>query len=210
MRNTRVLIADDEALFAAALERLLSTECVVVATVHDTELLSDQVRELRPQIVILGLSRAPLSRMYVIDELRKIDPQIKTVVVTTSNEPQCAADAFRRGAAAYVLKDSSVSELLDALRSAKDRKTYVTPLIAASIVRSLARPAQHPDGDTQLTDRQLEVLRLLARGKSMKEVASALNVTARTVAFHKYRMMQMLNITNSAELVRFAVVRHIV
>ncbi|HVZ22172.1 MAG TPA: response regulator transcription factor [Vicinamibacterales bacterium] len=205
----RVIIADDHQLFAAGLERLLAPEYEIVAIAYDSEALIDQVGRLRPDIVVQDLSLPPHHGVDAIREIRQIDPDIRIVVVTMWDDPHLAAEAFRRGASAYILKSCAVTELLDAVRVVSERKSYVTPLIAGGMIQSLTKTVRQDDAD-RLTDRQREVLRLLAEGKSMKEVATALNLTVRTVAFHKYRIMQMLNIKSSAELVRFAVVQHIV
>jgi DNA-binding NarL/FixJ family response regulator len=210
MSKPRVIIADDHRLFAAGLDRLLSTDYDVVSIVFDGAALVDDVRRLRPEVVVQDLSMPPVNGIDVIRDIHQIDPKIKIVVVTMWDDPDLAAEAFRCGASAYVLKNCAVSELQDAVHLAMEQKSYVTPLIARGMIESLSKPAPRAAPEQQLTERQREVLRLLAEGKSMKEVAAALNLTVRTVAFHKYRMMHMLKIKSSAELVRFAVVQHIV
>lgn len=211
MAKPRVIIADDHRLFAAGLERLLAPECDIVASIYDGLTLLDDVRRLRPDVVVQDLSLPPLNGLDIIRDIHELDSEIRIVVVTMWDDPAMAAEAFRRGASAYVLKTCAVPELIEAVQFALEHKTYVTPSIASGMIQSLTRPQRDSsDVDTPLTARQREVLRLLAEGKSMKEVAAVLNLTVRTVAFHKYRMMQMLNIKSSAELVRFAVVQHIV
>jgi DNA-binding NarL/FixJ family response regulator len=210
MGKPRVIIADDHRLFAAGLERLLAPDCDVIATAYDGQTLLDDVRRLRPDVVVQDLSMPPLNGMTVIRGIHDVDPRIRIVVVTMWEDPALAAEAFRCGATAFLLKTCAVSELLEAVQFALQQKSYVTPLIASGMIESLTHPMREGDADPHLTARQREVLRLLAEGKSMKQAAAALNLTVRTVAFHKYRMMQMLNIKTSAELVRFAVVQHIV
>jgi len=210
MQKPRVIIADDHRLVVAGLERLLASDCEIVGTVIDGDTLQAEVRRLRPDIVVQDISMPPLNGIDLIRQIRQIDESIRIVVVTMNEDADLAAEAFRAGASAYVLKNCAASELLDAVHHAMERQSYVTPLVAGGILHSLMRPSQSRDDDDQLTYRQREVLRLLAEGKSMKEVAEALNLAVRTVAFHKYRMMKQLNIKTSAELVRFAVVRHIV
>jgi len=210
MGKPRVIIADDHRLFAAGLERLLAPDCDVIATAYDNQTLLDDVRRHRPDVVVQDLSMPPLNGMTVIRGIHELDPRIRIVVVTMWEDPALAAEAFRCGASAFLLKTCAVSELLEAVQFALQQKSYVTPLIASGMIESLTHPTREGDPDPHLTARQREVLRLLAEGKSMKQAAAALNLTVRTVAFHKYRMMQMLNIKTSAELVRFAVVQHIV
>jgi DNA-binding NarL/FixJ family response regulator len=210
MHKPRVIIADDHRLVVAGLERLLVPDCDVIATAYDIDTLKAQVVSLRPEIVVLDIWMPPHSGLDVIPHLRGLNPTVGVIVVTMNDDPAIAAEAFRVGASAYVLKNCAASELLDAVRHVKEQHAYVTPLVAGGIIDSLMKRPHHREGDDELTYRQREVLRLLADGKSMKEVAEALNLTVRTVAFHKYRMMKQLKIKTSAELVRFAVARHIV
>lgn len=210
MGKPRVIIADDHRLFAAGLERLLAPDCDVIATAYDGQTLLDDVRRLRPDLVVQDLSMPPMNGMTVIRGIHDLDPRIRIVIVTMWEDPALAAESFRCGASAFLLKTCAVSELLEAVQFALHQKSYVTPLIASGMIESLTHSTREGDADPHLTARQREVLRLLAEGKSMKQAAAALNLTVRTVAFHKYRMMQMLNIKTSAELVRFAVVQHIV
>ena len=211
MTKPRVIIADDHKLFAAGLESLLAPECDILTIAYDGLTLLKEVRRLRPDIVVQDISMPPANGIDLIREILQIDTRIRVIIVTMHAEPELAAEAFRRGASAFILKNCAVSELLSAVRSAMERRSYITPLIASGMIQSLASHSSGGgDADQHLTERQREVLRLLAEGKSMKEIAAILNCTARTVAFHKYRMMQALNIKSSAALVRFAVAQHIV
>src|SRR4051812_24654596 len=156
----RVLIADDQRLFAAGLECLLASDCRVVATVSDFSMLLSEVRRHRPDLVVQGLSSAsPILGAGLIRELRDLHPQIQVIVVTTHDDPALAALAFRSGAAAYLLKTCDVSELLDAVRCVVDRKSYITPLIAGGMIEALTSPLTRVR-DQVLTDRQRTVLRL--------------------------------------------------
>jgi len=203
----RLLIADDHNLFAGALGQLLSSECDIIGTLADGRALLDAVTQRRPEMVILDLNMPPFTGAEMVAELLRIDPQIRIVIVTMCEDPVLAAELLRLGASAYVLKNSGVDELLHAVRAANQQKNYVVPELAGAVIRSLS--AGSPADVPTLTERQRDVLRLLARGLSMKEVGSELNLTPRTVAFHKYRMMQVLKIKSSAELVRYAVMNHL-
>ena len=211
MAKPRIIIADDHRLFVAGLECLLSPEYEVVATTYDGLTLLDTVRRLRPDAVVQDVSLPPLNSTDIIRDIHDVDPCIGIIVVTMCEDPILAAEAFRCGASAYLLKSCAVPELLEAVHVALEHKMYVAPTIASGMIQSLRQPPRNAsDAEMPLTSRQREVIRLLAEGKSMKEVAAVLNVTVRTVAFHKYRIMEMLKIKSSAELVRFAVVQHIV
>jgi DNA-binding NarL/FixJ family response regulator len=196
----RVAIVDDHALFAGALMTLLEPDCNVVGSYDDPQRFLLQAPELGPDVVILDVSMPSLSGLDVARELRRTVPKARIIFVTMNEDPQVAAEAFRLGAAGYLLKDSAPSELQTAIREVMNQHDYVTPLLARNLAQKLTR-----DTNPRLTQRQREVLRLLATGRSMKETAAILNISVRTVAFHKYRMMEHLHIDSTAELIRFAV-----
>lgn len=204
----RVVIADDHRLVADGLERLLADDCNIVSTVYDGDALLEEVGRQNLDLVVQDLSLPPGNGIDLIREVRKLDPRVRIVVVTLCDDGRVAAEALRAGAQSYVLKNSSPRELREAVACTMAHKSYVTPQLATSMVQVLAlestsRPGRH------LTLRQRDVLRLLAVGKSMKEAAAILQVTTRTVAFHKYQMMRQLDIKTSAELVRYAVMQNI-
>ena len=209
MANPRVVIADDHRLVAEGLERLLAPDCDIVGVAYDGTGLLQQVRTHRPDLVIQDMSLPPLSGPDTIRAVHKINPGIKIVIVTMWEDANVAAEAFRAGACAYILKNCAADELRAAVRCATEENTYVTPLIAGRMIRNLTQAPDERPSEFRLTTRQREILELLANGKSMKEVAAVLNVATRTVAYHKYRLMEMLNIHSSAELVRFAITKHL-
>jgi DNA-binding NarL/FixJ family response regulator len=209
MAKPRVIVADDHTLRAEAFEKLLSPECDVVARVADGRALVNAVREHHPDVVVLDLAMPLLNGLEAARQIKQFDRAIKLVFVTMNEDPDLAAEAFRVGGSAYLLKRSAGSELLTAIREAMKHRSYVTPLVTEGMLGSLMH-ATTESPSRQLTSRQREVLQLLAEGKSMKEVASILNVTARTVAFHKYRMMEQLKIRTNAELIQYAIRHHLV
>jgi DNA-binding NarL/FixJ family response regulator len=205
----RVLLADDHALLLGAFEKLLASECDIVGQVSDGRALIAAAEELKPDIVILDIGMPMLNGLEAARQIKQRVRGVKLVFLTMNEDADVAAKAFRIGASGYLLKRSAASELLTAVREVAQGRSYVTPLITEGLVGSL----QHTDDRSHghdLTPRQREVLQLLAEGKSMKEVASILNLTPRTVAFHKYRMMEQLNVKSTAELVQYAVKHHIV
>lgn len=209
MAKPRVIVADDHTLLAEAFEKLLSPECDVVARVADGRALVNAVREHHPDVVVLDLAMPLLNGLEAARQIKQFDRGIKLVFVTMNEDPDLAAEAFRVGGSAYLLKRSAGSELLTAIREAMKHRSYVTPLVTEGMLGSLMHSTTESPS-RQLTSRQREVLQLLAEGKSMKEVASILNVTARTVAFHKYRMMDQLKIKTNAELIQYAIRHHLV
>jgi DNA-binding NarL/FixJ family response regulator len=206
MAKPRVILADDHTMLVEAFEKLLSPECEIVAKVADGRALVAAVQEHHPDVVVLDLAMPLLNGLDAARQIKQIDRTVRLVFVTMNEDPDLAAEAFRAGGAAYLLKRSAGSELLTAIREAMKHRSYVTPLVTEGMLGAL----MHSTADTsakQLTTRQREVLQLLAEGKSMKEVGSILNVTPRTVAFHKYRMMEQLKIKTNAELIQYAI-RH--
>jgi DNA-binding NarL/FixJ family response regulator len=209
MARPRVIVADDHTLLAEAFSKLLTPEYDVVAQVGDGRALVETVRQLRPDVVVLDLGMPLLNGLEAARQIKQIDKSIRLVFVTMNEDPDLAAEAFRAGGSAYLLKRSAAAELLTAIREAMKHRSYVTPLVTEGMLGSLMRPtADNPT--RQLTPRQREVLQLLAEGKSMKEVANILNLTPRTVAFHKYRMMDQLRIKTNAELIQYALRNHVI
>lgn len=210
MAKPRIIIADDHTLLVEAFEKLLAPECEILAKVADGRALVKAVRELHPDLVVLDVTMPLLNGLDAARQIKQIDASVRLVFVTMNEDPDVAAEAFRAGAAAYLLKRSAGAELLTAIREAMKHRSYVTPLVTEGMLASLMQSTPDSRAGDQLTPRQREVLQLLAEGKSMKEIASILNVTARTVAFHKYRMMEQLKIRTNAELIQFAVRHHLV
>jgi DNA-binding NarL/FixJ family response regulator len=209
MPKPRVILADDHTLLLEAFEKLLASECDVIAKVGDGRALVAAVQEHHPDVVVLDLAMPLLNGLEAARQIKQFDKAVRLVFVTMNEDPDLAAEAFRAGGSAYLLKRSAGSELLTAIREAMKHRSYVTPLVTEGMLGSLMHSSAEP-ASRQLTARQREVLQLLAEGKSMKEVAGILNVTARTVAFHKYRMMEQLKIKTNAELIQYAIRNHFV
>jgi DNA-binding NarL/FixJ family response regulator len=209
MAGPRVLLADDHNLLLGAFEKLLAAECEIVGTASDGRTLVAEAQRLKPDVVILDIAMPLLNGLDAGRQIKQLRKSVKLVFVTMNEDSDLAAEAFRAGASAYLLKRSAASELLLAVREVMKGRSYVTPLVTEGLVGSFMDAANRkPSHD--LTPRQREVLQLLAEGHSMKQVAALLNVTPRTVAFHKYRMMEQLNIRSSAELIQFAITHHII
>jgi DNA-binding NarL/FixJ family response regulator len=209
MGTARVLLADDHALLLGAFEKLLAGECEVVGQVNDGRALLAATEKLMPDVVILDISMPLLNGLEAGRQIKRHFRNVKLIFVTMNEDPDVAAEAFRAGASGYLLKRSAASELTTAIREVMLGHSYITPLVATGLVGSLLHADEMRQSDV-LTSRQREVLQLLAEGHSMKEIAGVLNLTPRTVAFHKYRMMEQLNVKSTAELIQYAVKHHIV
>ena len=209
MARPRVLLADDHALLLGAFEKLLAGECDVVGQVSDGRAVVAEAERLKPDIVVLDIAMPLLNGLAAGRQIKQTVKNTKLVFLTMNEDPDLAAEAFRIGASAYLLKRSVASELTTAIREVMNGRSYVTPLVTEGLVGSLMNVDEHAPSN-ELTPRQREVLQLLAEGHSMKEVGAVLNLTPRTVAFHKYRMMEQLKVKSTAELIQYAVRNHIV
>jgi DNA-binding NarL/FixJ family response regulator len=209
MAKPRVLLADDHTLVVEAFKKLLEPEFEIVGTVADGRALLATAPRLNPDVVVIDLGMPLLNGMDAGQELKRQLPQTKLVVLTMSEDYDLAADALRHWASAYLLKKSAGSELVKAIREVLRGKSYVTPKVAQRLLEEFVRDPR-PDRVKNLTPRQREVLQLLAEGRTMKEVAAILNVATRTVAFHKYRIMEEFGLKTNSDLVKFAIREHIV
>ena len=205
----RVLLADDHALLLGAFEKLLAGVCDIVGQVSDGRALMAAADQLKPDVIVLDISMPLLNGLEAGRQIKQARRSVKLVFLTMNEDPDVAAEAFRAGASGYLLKRSAASELATAIREVMQGRTYITPLVAEGLVESLIEGEQDNKGHV-LTSRQREVLQLLAEGRSMKEVGSVLSLTPRTVAFHKYRIMEQLKVKSTAELIQYAVKHHIV
>jgi DNA-binding NarL/FixJ family response regulator len=209
MSRPRILLADDHELLLGAFEKLLSEEFDVVGQVTDGRALVAAAARLNPDVVVLDISMPLLNGLEAGRQIKQKNKHVKLVFLTMVEDPDLASEAFRIGAVGYLLKRSAASELTTAIREVVQGRSYVTPLITNDLIGTLLRPPETPRG-RDLTPRQREVLQLLAEGRTMKEIAAVLNISPRTVAFHKYEMMVQLKLSTTAELVQYAVKHHVV
>lgn len=204
MARPRIMLADDHTLLLQAFKKLLEQDFDVVGAVSEESELLSQALQLKPEVIVLDIGMAGASGMAVGGALKKMMPRTSLVVLTMHEDPDIAREAMRCWASGYVLKKSGGSDLIHAIREALQGRCYVAPELARRIEeQSLQDPRS--DRKRELTERQREVLRLLAEGRTMREVAATLNVTARTVAFHKYRIMEEFGLKTNSDLVRFAI-----
>ena len=206
----KLIVADDHTLVAEACKKMLETEYDVVATVADGHELIRVAATLKPHVIIIDVGMPLLNGLDAGRRVKKMLPSVKLVYLTMNHDADLAAEAFRSGASAYLLKTCAASELRVAVREVLNGMSYLSPAIAKDTVAVLLQQKTRSieNGD-HLTDRQRDVLQLLAEGKSMKEVGSVLNLTTRTVAFHKYRIMEAIDARSNADLVRYAMERHL-
>jgi DNA-binding NarL/FixJ family response regulator len=210
MKLPRVILADDHKILLEAFRKLLETQYEVVATVSDGRALLTAAATLKPDVILLDIGMPLLNGLEAARQLKHKLPTVRLIFLTMQEDPELAVEAMRAGASGYLLKTSASSELLHAMQEALKGKTYVTPRISQGMEQSFIRDPRGRQKAKSLTPRQCEVVRLLAEGKSMKEIADVLHVTPRTVAFHKYKTMEELAVKSTAELIQFAIKNHIV
>jgi DNA-binding NarL/FixJ family response regulator len=208
--SARLLIADDHRLVADACKSLLEPEFQVIGIVPDGRCLIHSAVELKPDIIILDIHMPHLNGLDAGGQVKQQSPGVKLVFLTMINAADVAAEAFRRGGSAYVLKQSAGEELLLAVRKVNQGLSYLSPLVEKETVTYLRRQQNKFSEEKRITQRQSEVLQLLAEGMSMKEVANIIDVTPATVAFHKYKMMERLDLKTNAALLEYAIKRHMI
>jgi DNA-binding NarL/FixJ family response regulator len=210
MNRARIVLADDHNLLVDAFKVLLQPHFEVVATFSNGHQLVQGAPALEPDVIVLDIGMPIMNGLIAGQQLRQLLPKVKLIYLTMNQDPDLAAEAFRLGASGYLLKNSAGSELVHAINEALLARSYITPLMTKGMVGSFIQTLKRRKTRHELTLRQREVLQLLAEGRSMKEVAYLLNVTPRTVAFHKYTMMDQLQLKSSAELIQFAMKSSIV
>jgi DNA-binding NarL/FixJ family response regulator len=210
LSRPRALLADDHLMLVDALKKILEPDCEVVGSVGDGLALLKAADKLRPDIIILDIAMPLLNGLDAGRQLKRDIGGVKLIFLTMNEDPYLVGEALRAGASAYVLKRDAAFELTKAITEALKGRTYVTPCVAGGLANISSRAPQAREHSPEPTARQRQVIQLLAEGRAMKEIADLLNITMRTVASHKYRAMELLQIKTSAGLVRYAVKQRIV
>src|SRR5262245_29025155 len=207
MSRPRVLLGDDHTLVLDGYRKLLEDQCEIVGVAEDGRTLLRMAQDLDPDIITLDISMPQLNGVDAAKKLKKLLPRTKLIFVTMHADPAYVNEAFKAGASGYLLKRSAGSELRQAVQSVMEGQCYVTPLVAKGLVQSVitgGKPAALQD--KSLTPCQREVLQLVAEGMTVKEIASTLNLSPKTVEFHKSQIMTQLDLHTTAELTKYALV----
>lgn len=207
-KRRRVLIADDHSIVAEGLRSLIEKEYEVVGIVSDGRKLLATAPELKPDVIVLDISMPLLNGLDAAQRLTKILPHSKLVFLTMKDDANLAAAALQLGAVGYVLKTDATTELLKAISAVLNGKQYVTNRVKPE--NWAVRETRAKKISKELTPRQQEVLQLMAEGRSMKEIAEILSVSEKTIEFHKYHIMETYNLKNNADIVLFALKRHVI
>lgn len=200
MNRVRLLIADDHVMFAQGLESLLREEFDLLGTARNGEELVEATLRLNPDVILVDISMPQLNGFDAVRRIRESGSGTRIIFLTMHDDATLRAEAFRCGAAGYVLKQAAGEELVNAIKEVAQGRVYVSPLLNDLPPQPLTL---HPQ-KTTVTPRQREVLELISRGLTMKEIASQLNISTRTAESHKYEMMQTLGVQTTAELIRYS------
>jgi DNA-binding NarL/FixJ family response regulator len=201
MKN-RVILADDHEIVLDGLRRILEPEFEIAAAVQDRRALVREVEGLKPDVVVADISMPLLNGLDALRQLGGKQTRTRFVFLTGNPDVGLATEAFRLGAAGFVQKHAAAEELVRAIHEALAGRTYITPQIAQEVLENLMA---HPGGSAPgLTNREREVLQLLAEGKIIKEIATVLNLSPRTVEFHKQNIIAKTGLKTTAELARYA------
>jgi DNA-binding NarL/FixJ family response regulator len=209
--RARILLADDHRIVAEGLKSILADQFELIGVVEDGRKMVEAARASVPDLIVADVNMPLQSGIEALEQLRKEGLDIPVVFLTMHRDTEYATQALEAGAAGYVLKHAAPEELVQAVRVALEGGTFVSPALAGELFH--ARKARSRDNDERrvtLSERQREILRLLADGRSAKEIAKALDISSRTVEFHKYKTMETLGLKNSAELIQFAIKQGIV
>jgi DNA-binding NarL/FixJ family response regulator len=210
LRRPRVLLADDHKMLVDALKGLVEPRCEVVGSATDGRALLKSAEKLQPDIIVLDVAMPELNGLDAGRQLKQKMPGVKLIFMTMNEDPYLVGEAFRSGASAFLLKKAAGDELSEAIDRVLKGGSYVTPSAAKGMSKISLRNPKDRERTPEPTARQREVIQLLAEGRSMKEVASVLHITKRTVAAHKYAVMELLQIKSNAELVQYAIKHRII
>ena len=213
MNRPRILMADDHAIVLAGLRKLVEAEGEVVGMVEDGQSLVEAAQQLRPDIVLLDIAMPLLNGLDAARQISKQVPESKLIFLTMHASPTYATEAFKAGASGYLIKRSAAAELKQAIQAVMQGQHYMTPLITKEVLAATLQATENQAGKpllNKLTQRQREVLQLVAEGKGTKAIASILNISVKTVEFHKFRMMGELDLHSTAELIKYAIAEGLV
>jgi DNA-binding NarL/FixJ family response regulator len=210
LTRPRVLVADDHQMLVDALKRVLEPRCEVVGMASNGRELLKSAARLQPDIIVLDIAMPELNGLDAARHLKSSMPKLKIIFMTMNEDPDMVGEAFRAGASAFLLKQGAALELTDAIEKVLKGGSYVTPSASEGQARISLRDPKAREHIAEPTPRQREVIQLLAEGRSMKEVASILQITKRTVAAHKYALMELLQLKTNADLVQYAIKHKII
>lgn len=215
MKKIRLLVADDHKIFRQGIKKLLEEEpdLQVVGESADGRETVKRATELKPDIVLMDIAMANLNGLEATRQIKKALPETKVIMLTMHKNEEYVLQSFQAGASGYILKEGAVEELVSAIRSIHQDKSFLSPTVSKTLVDAYLRKMETGRTETPfdlLTDREREVLQLIAEGYTNREVAKQLFISVKTVEAHRAHIMQKLNIHDIAKLVKYAIQKGLV
>jgi two-component system response regulator NreC len=213
MNRIRVLLAEDHTIVRKGLRSLLDDEIEieVVGEAEDGQQAIELVQRVQPDVVLMDITMPVLNGLEATRQIKKLFPQVKVVVLTVHSTEEYIFQILRAGASGYVVKQAAVSELVQAIQTVYRGDSFLSPSISRQVVEEYGRRAEAiEDKYDRLTDREREVLQLIAEGRANREIAQLLHVTVKTVEAHRAHLMDKLGLRSTAELTRYALRKGIV
>jgi len=213
LKKITVLVCDDHELFREGVKTILSSQpdIEVVGEAADGKEAIEEALRLNPNVVLMDISMPVLKGFDAVRRIRKARPDAKVLILTVYDDEDLVARCLDAGAAGYVLKDSPPLQLVYAIQTVHRGQQYMSPRVLTGVVRQyIAQPSDFKGGYELLSDREREILVLLAEGQSLKEIATRLNLSVKTVDAHKYNLMRKLDLHDRSELIRYAIRKRLV
>lgn len=215
MKKVKLLVADDHKIFRQGIKKLLEEEpdLQVVGEAADGRETIKKATELKPDVILMDIAMANLNGLQATKQIKKILPDTKVIMVTMHKNEEYVLQSFQAGASGYILKEGAVEELVSAIRTIHQDKSFLSPAISKTLIDAYLRKMETGKTETPfdlLTDREREVLQLIAEGNTNREVAKLLFISVKTVEAHRAHIMQKLNIHEIARLVKYAIQKGLV
>jgi two-component system response regulator NreC len=215
MKKVKLLVADDHKIFRQGIKKLLEEESdmSVVGEAADGREAVKKATELKPDVILMDIAMANLNGLEATKQIKKVLPSIRVIMLTMHKNEEYILQSFQAGASGFILKEGAVEELVSAIRSIHQDKSFLSPTISKTLIDAYLRKMETGKTETPfdlLTDREREVLQLIAEGYTNREVAKALFISVKTVEAHRAHIMQKLNIHDIAKLVKYAIQKGLV
>jgi two-component system, NarL family, response regulator NreC len=209
----RVLICDDHTLFCEGIKAMLRTEPTleIVGEARDGRVAIEKVKELKPDIVLMDVSMPDVSGFEATRRVRETDENVKVLMLTMHDEEELVARCLEAGASGYIIKDAPANQLLYAIDTVLKGEKYLSPSVLKKVVAGYVKNTHAPRTSyDRLSAREREILKLLAEGLSVKEIATRLNLSIKTVDVHKYNLMRKIDVHDRAELIKYAIQKRLI
>jgi two-component system, NarL family, response regulator NreC len=208
IKRTRILICDDHTLFVEGIKAMLRNESSleIVGEARDGRQAVELVKELKPDLLLMDVSMPDMNGFDATQRVHELDPNIKVLILTMHDEEELVARCLEAGAAGYIIKDAPASQLLYAIEMVKKGERYLSPVVLKQVVAGYVKNSNVPQTSyDRLSPREREVLKLLAEGLSVKEIATRLNLSVKTVDVHKTNLMKKIDVHDRTELIKYAI-----